>query len=167
MENRAKYYIRNLKLSPHPEGGFYKEIYRSAESINESALPSRYQSSRNFATLIYFLLEKEQKSNFHKLVSDESWHHIDGCSLTIHCIEKSGTYYKIILGKDLANGEHPQYVIPKDTWFAAELNDKSDFALVGCSVFPGFEFEDFTLADKKSLTEKFQEHIEIISKFTL
>lgn len=166
MKDRAKYYIQNLKLIPHPEGGYYKEIYRSDEKIQECALPSRYNSSRNFATIIYYLLERDQKSNFHKLLSNEAWHHIEGCSVIIHCISESGKYDKLFLGKDIDKNQRPQLVVPKDTWFAAELEDKSQFALVGCSVFPGFEFDDFELATYSELIAVSPMNKNLIRQFT-
>jgi predicted cupin superfamily sugar epimerase len=166
MKARAKYYIQNLKLNPHPEGGYYNEFYRSDEKLAADNLPSRYNSERSFGTIIYYLLEENQKSRFHMLKSDEAWHHIDGCTVLIHCISEDGEYSKIKVGKDLAEGELPQVLIPKNTWFAAELMDKSEFTLVGCTVFPGFEFDDFTLADKKNILNQFPQHKRIIDLFT-
>jgi predicted cupin superfamily sugar epimerase len=166
MEKHANYYIKNLNLLQHPEGGYFKEIYRSDEKISADSLPERYNSERNFGTLIYYLLEGNQKSNFHILNSDEAWHHIDGCGIIIHCINKLGEYTKVKVGTNLQIGELPQIIIPKMTWFAAELAVKESYSLVGCSVFPGFEFADFELAIRDQMIKKFPDHESLITEFT-
>ena len=163
---KSQDYIKQLNLSPHPEGGYFSEIYRSSEIINKSALPSRYADDRCFATLIYFLLEDNQISAFHILNSDEIWHHLDGGPIDIHMINTEGVYSKITLGKDLPAGEIPQFVIPRNTWFAAGLKNAGSFVLVGCTVCPGFEFDDFRLGERSNLLLKFPEHSDLIKKFT-
>lgn len=167
MENRAQDYITKLQLVSHPEGGFYKEVYRTDEIINSSCLPPRYSGNRCFGTLIYYLLQNNQKSKFHILKSDEIWHHLEGCGVEIHTIDPvSGNYELILLGKELDENQRPQQIVRRGLWFAAKLTDESSFALTGCTVVPGFEFDDFELADRDDMINKFPEYIEIIKKFT-
>jgi uncharacterized protein len=166
MNNKAEFYISKLQLIPHPEGGYYKEVYRSDEIIETIHLPARYKSSRKFSTSIYFLLKNDQVSNFHKLKSDEIWHFYDGCGVKIYVIEKSGIKREILLGNKLEYGELPQVVIEKNSWFGAELLNKSSFCLVGCTVSPGFEFKDFKLGEREKLLKLFPQHEKIIKKLT-
>jgi len=166
MDPRADYYIQKLQLKKHPEGGYYNEIYRSAEMIYTEALPERYGSSRNFTTSIYFLLKGKDKSLFHRLKSDEIWHYYDGSPAKIYLLDESGNLSEITIGKNLDSGEVLQAVIQRGNWFAAELTDKKSFILTGCSVSPGFEFSDFELAVRKDLLEKYPRHEKLIRKFT-
>jgi len=164
MNAKAKYYIDKLKLIPHPEGGYYKEIYRSGEYISIEGLPKRYKSKRVFSTSIYFLLEGKQISRFHRLKSDEVWHFYDGSPAAVYILNNN--IEKIILGKNIADGDTFQYTIKRNKWFAAEVIKKDSFALFGCSVSPGFDFNDFELAEKKYLQKKYPEYKDIINMFT-
>jgi uncharacterized protein len=166
MNEKAKHYIKKLQLKPHPEGGYYKEIYRAGEIILAENLPKRYKSSRNFSASIYFLLEEKQVSNFHKLKSDEQWHFYDGSSVVVYVIEEDGDLNKIRLGRNIENGETLQTVIKHDTWFAAELSDKTSFALIGCTVAPGFDFDDFELGKTDELVIEFPKHKNLIHRLT-
>ncbi|MCS7052124.1 MAG: cupin domain-containing protein [Ignavibacterium sp.] len=163
MNQKAKFYIEKLDLKPHPEGGYYKEIYRSAESIIIPDYTLNRKKQRNFSTSIYFLLEGNDKSHFHKLTSDEIWHFYDGSDIKIILLDELGNLTEVILGKE---AHCFQYTIKKNLWFAAELIDKKSFALIGCTVSPGFEFEDFELADRNYLLSLFPQHEKIIKKFT-
>jgi len=158
--------IKKLDLTPHPEGGYYKEIFRAVEIIDAKSLPPRYNGSRCFSTSIYFLLEKNQVSKFHRLKSTEIWYYHYGCSLTLHIIDTKGNYSKIILGSNIQNGEMLQAVIPVGSWFGAEANDKNSFTLSGCNVAPGFDFMDFELGDRNYLTNNFPRHKEVIIRLT-
>ncbi|MBZ0199537.1 MAG: cupin domain-containing protein [Ignavibacteriaceae bacterium] len=164
MQPQAEFYIERLGLSVHPEGGYFKEIYRALESINETCLPVRYKESRNFSTSIYFLLEGEQTSQFHKLASDELWHFYDGSSVNIFLIDNTGELSIITLGRNITQGEKFQCIIPAGCWFGAELVDKKFFALVGCTVAPGFNFSDFVLSDKKGLIKEYPQHEALINR---
>ena len=164
MNAKAKYYIDKLKLIPHPEGGYYKEIYRSGEFISIEGLPKRYKSKRVFSTSIYFLLEGKQISRFHRLKSDEVWHFYDGNPVVLYILNNN--IEKIILGKNIVDGNTFQYTIRKNNWFAAEVIKKDSFALLGCSVSPGFDFNDFELAEKKYLQKKYPDYEEVINRFT-
>ncbi len=166
MKDKAGLYISKLQLSPHPEGGYYKEIYRSGEIIKAEYLPDRYKASRAFSTSIYFLLKNNQVSLFHKLKSDEIWHFYDGCGVKIYIIEKNGAIKEILLGNKLKEGELPQIVIRKNYWFGAELLDKSSFCLMGCTVSPGFDFKDLRLGEREKLLNLFPQHEKIIKKLT-
>lgn len=166
MHPEAKKYIKLLKLEAHPEGGYFKEIYRSGEMILPEGLPERFRKKRAISTSIYFLLEGKQMSNFHRLKSDELWHFYDGCGVNIFVIDNSGNLSEVRLGKNIDKREKLQVVIENDHWFAAELIDKSSFCLAGCTVSPGFDFEDFELADRKHLTEMFPQHRELIERFS-
>lgn len=166
MNEKAKYYIDKLKLMQHPEGGYYREIYRSGEYINIESLPERYGNKRVFSTSIYFLLEGKQVSKFHRLKSDEVWHFYDGCPLKIYIINADKNINEITLGKDLSKGNIFQFTVEKNNWFGAELIEKNSFALIGCSVSPGFDFEDFELADRNILLENYPEFKNIIKRLT-
>lgn len=166
MHSKAKFYIKYLDLQPHPEGGFYKEIFRSDEIINKKFLPKRYDGSRCFSTSIFFLLSAKQKSYFHRLKSDEQWHFYDGCSVKIHLISENGILTNLTLGRNLKRGEAFQTIVKRNSWFAAELKKKDSFALVGCVVAPGFEFKDFELANRDELISKYPEHKQLIKSFT-
>jgi predicted cupin superfamily sugar epimerase len=158
--------VKKLDLQPHPEGGYFKEVYRSNEIIEKSGLPERYESSRCFGTSIYYLLEGEQFSSFHKIKSDEIWHFYLGSAIVLHLINSNGEYSKIVVGKDVENDEQLQFTIPYGTWFAAEVKDKSSYSLVGCTVSPGFDFADFEMGERKKLIEEFPAHENIITRLT-
>ncbi len=165
MNNTSEYWIKNLHLEPHVEGGYFKEIYRSAELINNDNLPGRYIGERCFSTSIYFLLNEKEKSKLHRLKSDEIWHFYTGTSLRIYIINHKGKLDIVKLGNNFDEGELLQVVIKAGNWFCAEVNDKSSFALIGCTVAPGFDFSDFELGDKTKLLQLFPQHKEIIEKF--
>ncbi len=166
MNKKARLYIEKLGLQPHPEGGYFKEIYRSGEIILPEVLPNKLKRERSVSTSIYFVLEGSHVSKFHCLKSDELWHFYDGSRIKIYIISKTGDLSEVILGKEIEKGEVFQAVIPAGHWFAAEVMEKSSFSLVGCTVSPGFDFEDFELADRKDLLEMYPMHRQIIEKFT-
>ena len=153
----AKFYIEQLQLIPHPEGGFYKETYRSNETISAKALEN-FDGDRSYSTAIYYLLEQSDFSAFHKLKSDECWHFYAGSTLLIHVLYNNRNYELIKLGSAIDKTEVFQFVVPANTWFAAECADKSSFALTGCTVAPGFDFADFEMADQKNLLKEFPKY---------
>lgn len=156
--------IRLLGLHPHPEGGYYKEIYRSAEIINKTSLPERYNGDRSISTSIYYMLAGEDFSSFHRLKSDEIWHFYTGSKIILHLLDEKTGYKKILLGHSLASGEKHQCVIEKGIYFAAEVADKSSFSLIGCTVAPGFDFEDFEFADEVTLINSFPSQSDLIRR---
>lgn len=165
MHKSANYWIEKLELQAHPEGGYFKETYRSKDRIHESKLPDRYKSSRVFGTSIYFLLTTENRSNFHRLNSDEIWLFHTGGAAKIHFISPLGEATSKIIGANIEEQQQLQVVIPKHYWFAAEVID-GDYILVGCTVAPGFEFEDFELAERTKLIGEFPNHRALIEGFT-
>jgi predicted cupin superfamily sugar epimerase len=162
----AAYWIVNLQLSRHPEGGYYREIYRSIEIIPSVFLAERYQSPRNFSTSIYFLLEGHDFSAFHRLKSDEIWHFYEGSSLEIIMIDKSGNLNLQLAGSNFEAGEKHQVIVQSDTWFAARVKDKTLYSLVGCTVAPGFDFTDFELGEQEKLLQLFPQHEVLIRELT-
>ena len=163
MQNQ-KQWISNLKLMPHPEGGYYRELYRSDEIIPKDALHERFNGERALSTSIYYLLEGNQFSAFHKIKSDEIWHFYDGCSINLILIFRDGSVKNLKLG--ITENETPQIIIPKNTWFAAHPIDKKSYSLVGCTVSPGFDFNDFELAERDKLIKIFPQHRDLIIQFT-
>ena len=154
--------IQRYGLEPHPEGGWYKQTYKSKEQIAAGALPKRFGASRVFSTAIYFLLEKGNFSAFHRIKSDECWHFYAGGPLLIYVIEQDGELKIVSLGSDHENGQSFQYVVPANCWFASRPALESEYCFVGCTVSPGFEFEDFELADVTELSEVYPKHKSII-----
>jgi predicted cupin superfamily sugar epimerase len=162
----AGFYIKNLHLQPHPEGGYFRETYRAAESITGNALPARFNGDRSFSTAIFYLLQQGDYSAFHRIKSDECWHFYAGNSLLIHIIENDGKYRCIKLGAKTEAGEIFQFVVPATSWFAAEPAITTDFALAGCTVAPGFDFRDFEMADRQVLLSAFPLHSNIIGRLS-
>lgn len=158
--------IEKLDLQKHPEGGYFKETYRSEISISESSLPPDFNSERSVCTCIYFMLTSDEFSAFHKVNQDEIWHFYLGHTILLHMISPEGDYSNIKIGTDFSADETPQFVVPAQHWFAAEIEDPEGFALVGCTVAPGFDFKDFELANREQLQKKFPKHHLIISKLT-
>jgi predicted cupin superfamily sugar epimerase len=155
-----------LDMQPHPEGGYYKETYRSEGSISEVDLDYNIEGKRNYCTGIYFLLTSESFSAFHRINQDEMWHFYKGSSLNLHIISKNGEYSHVIIGNDLEKGEVPQFVVKARDWFASEVADGGHYALVGCTVSPGFDFRDFELPKRDFLISKFPQHSDLITKLT-
>jgi predicted cupin superfamily sugar epimerase len=155
--------IRSLDLRPHPEGGWFREIYRSDERIDGAHLPARYGGARDFATSIYYLLETGQFSAFHRLRSDEIWFHHAGGDLEIVRLTPDGRLLVEGIGPDAGRW---QTVVPRGDWFAARLAPDVAFALVGCAVAPGFDFADFEMAERAALLAAYPRHAEIIESLT-
>ncbi|MCD6116066.1 cupin domain-containing protein [bacterium] len=168
----AEYWIDKLKLSPHPEGGFFRETYRSNEIIHRAHLPARFNGDRSFSTAIYFLLRRGEFSAFHSIKQDELWHFYYGSPLLLHIIDPGSRYYTIKLGSNLEKGKIFQAVIPEGSWFGAstysaeDIGTSPDFTLVGCTVAPGFDFADFTLAGRAELLRMFPDKADIIRELT-
>jgi predicted cupin superfamily sugar epimerase len=162
----AAYWIEKLDLKHHPEGGYFRETYRSPEVILKQALPERFKSNRVFSTCIYFLLDKAEFSAFHAVRQDELWHFYGGSSLTIHIIDRKARYSAVKLGQNIENNESFQAVVPAGVWFSAAVDDKASYSLVGCTVAPGFEFADFELAERNRLAALYPAHRKLIEKYT-
>lgn len=153
--------IARFQLQAHPEGGFYRETYRSAEQVARC----RDGQTRSAATAIYYLLCDAAHSSWHRIQSDEIWHFYAGSPLLVHVLEADGTLSTLRLGNALS---HPdvafQAVVRAGCWFAAECADPTSFALVGCTVAPGFEFSEFELADIAVLQAAWPQHHEQIER---
>ncbi len=165
MKN-AEFWIKKLGLQKHPEGGWFKEAYRSGEFIRKEHLPERFKGERHHSTSIYFLITTAEFSAFHRIKSDELWHFYDGSAITIHMIDDAGKYSNVTLGKNIDKGEVLQYAIPQGVWFAAEIEEKDSYSLVGCTVAPGFHFDDFELAKREELVKLFPKHKKVIERLT-
>lgn len=163
---RTEQLIKTLNLQEHPEGGFYKETYRSEGKIHQSALPNTFSGDRNYSTGIYFLLTSDNFSAFHRIKQDEMWHYYEGSPLVVHMIDQLGNYSFQKIGLDLEDEQIPQFVVPKEVWFASEVLDPDSYSFVGCTVSPGFDFDDFELAEKKSLMNQFPDCSDIINRLT-
>jgi predicted cupin superfamily sugar epimerase len=163
---KAKDIIQQLNLQPHPEGGYFRETYRSSGEIPAQALSSDYQGNRNYSTAIYFLLTSEKFSAFHRIKQDEIWHFYDGSPVRIHMISEDGKYSSVVVGRDLSADQVPQYVVEGGVWFAAEVVENNTFSFVGCTVSPGFDFQDFEMPSRQELVEMYPDLEAVIKKFT-
>lgn len=158
--------VEHLKLQAHPEGGFYKETYRSELVISDKALPKDFGGDRNSCTSIYFLIDKTNFSALHKIKSDEIWHFYAGDALEVIEITEEGELIKTLVGNKLNEGQVFQYTVKAGNWFGSRVAEGGNYSLVGCTVSPGFDFKDFEMAKKESLTKVFPEHENIIRELT-
>lgn len=142
--------IELLGLAPHPEGGFFRETFRAPQSVTAPFAPV----SRAASTAIYFLLRAGEFSAFHTVRSDEVWHHYAGATLELHTIDLAGRYQRIELGPNLQHAERPQWVVPAGALQAARVVGDG-FTLCGCTVAPGFDFADFEMPSRATLTERY------------
>lgn len=165
MTKEANYWIEKLGLGPHPEGGYYRQSYRAELVLSKSALPG-FPGNRAVSTAIYFLLEGENFSAFHRLRSDEMWHFYAGSSLEVHVIAENGSCSQTLLGDDPDAGEVFQAVVKAGCWFGSRVRDRKSWALVGCTVSPGFDFEDFELGRRIELVRQFPQYKELIASLT-
>ena len=166
MPKSAQYWVEILNLIAHPEGGYYRETYRSELSIAVEALPPQFTGPRLVSTAIYFLLEGENFSAFHRLRSDELWHFYAGSPITVHVIEPDGGHSEIQLGGDLDAGEVLQAAVKAGRWFASRVRHPKTFALAGCTVAPGFDFADFELGKRAELVRLYPQHRNLIESLT-
>ena len=147
----AAYWIDHLKMTPHPEGGYYQEEYRSKKQVSMEGR----EAKRQVMTTIYYLLENDDFSAFHRIKSPESWFFHKGAPLLIYSFEEG-----VLVCRELSDQENGvlQITIEPGTWFAARLKEPSGFTLVSCAVAPGFEYEDFELADRNSLITEYPDY---------
>lgn len=153
-------YIKSLNLEPHQEGGWFRQIYTSDEQF----FAADSQAERFYYTSIYFLLDNQSCSHFHRLNHDELWYYHDGTAITIHCIAPDGQYYAVKLGKRIDQGEVLQFKVPKNTIFASEVTEPDSFCLVSCMVSPGFDYHDFVMPRKKDLLKQYPAYAEVINR---
>ena len=172
MSPEVERLVRTLELSPHPEGGFYREIYRSTETVTRDALPERFGGARAFSTAIYFLVPAGTFSALHVIASDECWHHYEGDPLRVVTLDEAGAREDFVLGKTLERGERPFAMVPAGRVFGSFSEAPRDgrsgvgYSLVGCTVAPGFDFADFRMESREALLRQFPAHGEIVSALT-
>lgn len=152
----AQYYIEKLGMTPHVEGGYFKQSILSKDFFRED---------KKLFSSIYFLLETGEVSHFHRLTSDEMWYYHDGQPLTIYMITPEGELITKQLGLDIEKGEVPQVLVPKGYIFGSSMNNDG-FALVGCMVAPAFTFDDFELFERRDLLNMYPNLEDIIKKLT-
>src|SRR5690606_23607402 len=152
--SRVEDLINHLQLKRHPEGGYFCETYRSTDILDTHALDNRFSGARNVSTAIYYLLNRGEKSMFHRLRSDELWFFHEGQRLDIIVLDKEGSK-TFRLGRNIDKGEQFQQIIPAGSWFGAMLPPESEYVLCSCTVAPGFDFEDFEMGDRATLLREF------------
>ena len=163
---KSQYWVEHLKLKPHPEGGYFKETYRCKESLTAEQLPERFDQPHSISTAIYYLLEAPDFSAFHRIKQDELWHYYSGNSgLSVHVISQTGEYHKLKLGNNPDLGQSFQHLVKAGDWFAASVDEADGFALVGCTVAPGFEFADFEMAQAEDLLSQFPAHQSLVKRY--
>lgn len=158
--------IRALNLHPHPvEGGFFRETYRSAATLPATALPD-HGASRSASTAIYYLLKPGHVSELHVLPGDEVFHFYLGSPVRMLQLWPDGTGREVVLGSDIAAGEVPQLVVPGGVWQGTRLVGDTGFALLGCTVAPGFDYADYRSASRAELVAKWPAFAEEIARLT-
>jgi len=150
--------VKNLQLSPHTEGGWCRETYRSNQRFQGDGT---FPDGRNHCTSIYFLITSSGFSALHRIKSDETWHFYDGDPLEIIEIDNQGRLIKTVLGDGLY-----QYTVPAGNWFGSRVYANGNWSLTGCTVSPGFDFKDFEMADRNALLNSFPDLSEIIQQLT-
>jgi uncharacterized protein len=158
--------IAILKLAPHPEGGFFSETFRSHEKIPSAALPGRYTGDRNHGTAIYYLLTPGTCSAMHRVASDEIFHFYMGDPVEMLQLSPGEAGSITIIGTDLIHGMSPQVVVPHGTWQGSRLVPGGEFALLGATVAPGFDFRDFELGDREELVSRYPDFGKLITALT-
>jgi len=155
--------VKLLDLEPHPEGGYFKETFRDADTLS---------NGRPQSTLIYFLIEEGNFSSLHRIDAAEAWHFYAGSGAGMQVIELEDSGPRITpLGMDLEAGQRPQYVVAKDRWFGARVvraegSEGHGWALVGCTVVPGFVFEKFEVGKREMLLREFPACQQVVRALT-
>jgi predicted cupin superfamily sugar epimerase len=166
MNAEARAWIERLELRRHPEGGWYRETYRAAGMIPRAALPAGFAGDRAYSTAVYFLLARPEVSVLHRLRADELWHFHAGGALTVVTIDPAGALTSARVGADHARGDRFQTMVPAGSWFGAELVPEAEYALVGCTVAPGFDFADFEIGRRAELVAAYPRHGAAIERLT-
>ncbi|MBD3219207.1 MAG: cupin domain-containing protein [candidate division Zixibacteria bacterium] len=159
--------IKKLGLKPHPnEGGFFAESFRSEEIIEKANLPERYSSGRAYSTCIYYMLTRETFSALHRLKTDEIFHFYLGDPVSMLLLYPDGHSKILTLGNDIIAGQKLQAIVPKNVWQGSFLNEGGRYALMGTTMAPGFDFDDYEHADKYEIIEKFPDRRQMIERLT-
>ncbi len=166
MDSSVPELIKCLDMSPHPEGGYFKETYRSRGKIKNDSLPANFKGERNYSTSIYFLLPQGVRSHLHRLASDEIWHFYLGGPMTLVQLYSDGKVVEVTLGQDLRAGQKLQHVVPAGCWFGGYPNPGVEYSLVGCTVAPGFDFSDFQMGKRLELLKQFPHAKTLIERLT-
>ena len=157
--------ISFLHLQPHPkEGGFFRETYRASENMPASALPARYPGGRHFSTAIFYLLTSQTYSALHRLASDEIFHFYLGDPVTMLQLWPDAQGRTLTLGPDLLHGQQVQVVVPKGVWQGSFLNPGGSFALLGCTVAPGFDYADYESGQAEVLRTQYPDFADLINR---
>jgi len=155
----AEEVIKKFKLEPLPEeGGFYRETYRDPRKVLDD--------TRSASTCIYYLVTPEEFSGLHAVKSTETFHFYAGDPVKMVQLTESGEYSEVTMGSDLSKNHQPQVIVPPYVWQGTKLLEGGAWALVGCSVAPGFEFEDFLGGSRAELSEKFPNHLQVVTEYT-
>jgi predicted cupin superfamily sugar epimerase len=163
----AEELISLLHLRPHPrEGGHFRETYRSAEEYPPACLPARYGAARAAGTAIYYLLRPNAFSALHRLASDEIFHFYLGGPVRMVQLFPDGSGRTVVLGPDLRAGQSPQVVVPQGVWQGSFLEPGSEFALLGCTVAPGFDYADYEDGPRDSLLGQYPAFADLIRRLT-
>lgn len=158
----AAFYIEQLGLTAHPEGGYFKEVYRSEM---RSAFEG-FEGERNVSTSIYFLLDGTDKSHLHQIKSDETWFFHTGNPVEV-VVLKDGNVLLITLGSAIEKGEVFQFTVPAGAWFGARIKGSTGFGLVSCTVAPGFDFADFELAEYKKISREYSAYDSMLQEMCI
>jgi len=166
MHPEAARLIEKLRLAPHPEGGYYRETWRSTLTADLPGTEGGPEGPRSFGTAIYYLLAGRDVSRLHRLKSDEIFHLYAGGPLTVHLLGDGEGYREIVMGDDLDAGQVFQATVPAGCWFGASLTAADAFALVGCTLAPGFDFNDFEMGGRPDLLAAFPDQDDVIRLLT-
>jgi len=164
MTQDAEYWIRNLKLTRHIEGGYFRETYKSQEKIKKQCLPTRYIDERHYYTTIYYLIKSGEVSKIHKILSDEVWYFHAGTSATIYIFGSNQSLIRKQIGLNILEHEYPQVLVTRNTFFACTVNKPNSYILVSCQVSPGFNYDDYTIPEKNWMKENYPKYSDIIEK---
>ena len=163
----VKQVIERLGLKPHPtEGGWFRETYRSDDLLGAGSLDARYGSPRSMSSCIYYLLTPENRSELHRLASDEVYHFCLGDPVTMLLLFSDGSSDAITLGPNISGGQRVQVGVPEGTWQGTLLDDGGEYALLGCTVAPGFEYADYESGRRAELVECWPERRVLIKRLT-
>jgi uncharacterized protein len=150
-------WVQALGLQPHPEGGYYREMYRATAQVETARGP------RSAGTAIYYLLPRGTFAAWHRVASDEVWHFYEGGPLTLYLLGAGGLE-RVVLGREVARGERPQVVVPAGVLQAAA--PEGAYTLAGCTVAPGFDFADWEMPSREALVALHPEHAQVLRRFS-
>lgn len=158
--------VETLQLTRHPEGGWYRQTYQATTTLPKSALHNRYGGARSASTAIMFLLESGDFSALHTIASDELWHFYLGDPLTVVQLDEHAVRKDIALGQDVLGGQQLQACVPHGALFGAYVQPPGAWSLVGCTVAPGFDFDDFVMPKRATLLKRYPQHTDLVEQLT-